>query len=100
MNGINNALGNPKGIVQHLRHRCQAIGGAGSIRNNLMFGQETIIVNTEDDRVINVIGSGYGQYNALGTCREMGLELFSVPENSSGFDDDIDGQFSPRERQR
>ena len=65
-----------------------------------MFGQETIIVNTEDDRVINVIGSGYGQYNALGTCREMGLELFSVPENSSGLDDDIDGQLSPRERQR
>ncbi len=83
------------GIVQHLRHRRQAIGRAGSVGDDRVFLRQRLVVHAEHDGAIRAIARGRDE-NALGARRQMGRGLFLRCEDARAFQRDVHAQFLVR----
>lgn len=84
VNGGHQTLNDTKLVVNDLGKRGQAVGGAGSVRDDLVFGLVGIQVDTADEH--GSIGRRSRDDDLLGTADQVSLSLLNGGEDTSGFD--------------
>ena len=86
----------PEAVVQDLRHRRQAVRGAGGVADHVvMRGVVSLPVHAEDDRDVLVLGRRRDDHLLRPTPIDMGFRLRGVGEESRRFDHDVDPQVPP-----
>ena len=86
----------PDGVVQHLGHRRQAVGGAGGVRDHEVLGGQLVVVDAVDHGEVGAVG-GRRDDHALGAGIEMGLGLVLRGEDAGAFERDVDAEFAVRQ---
>ena len=95
MNRCHKTAFNTEILQQHLGKRSQAVGGAGSVRDDMMFGLIVFFfVNTHYDGDIFIF-AGSGDDNFLGAIINMGLSFFGILELTGAFQHNIRTIFAP-----
>ena len=78
------------GEEKDLDERCQAVGGARSVRHDVCVGVKVTIVDSDDvSWDVRALGWG-GDEDLLGTSLDVLACTFPVQEDSSSLDDQID----------
>ncbi len=86
---------NAPGVVEHFDQRRKAVGGAGSIRYDVMFrGVVEIVVDADADRNVRV-GSGCGDEHFFCTSGKVSGGFVAVGEETSRFEDNVHAEFGP-----
>ena len=83
-------------IVQGLRHRRQAVGGAAGTGNDAVFRRQCLVVDVVYDGR-KVVPCRCGNQNFLRTRIQMGLGLRLAGEESGAFQHHINSQIPPRQ---
>ena len=83
-------------LVQHLRHRREAVGGAGGIGDDVMPLGELLVVDAEHDGEVGA-GARRRDEHALGACGQVLGSAFAVGEAAGAFHDDVDAEIAPGE---
>ena len=96
VDGGHQAVFNAELTVQDLRHRCQAVGGAGSIGNNVMGLAQNVVVDTVDHCRIGIF-AGSGDNHLARASSNMCLSLAAFSEQTCAFKHHIDVQCRPRQ---
>ena len=83
------------GVVEHLGHRCEAVGGAGGVGDDVVRGRVvSVVVDAEHDGQVFVLGRG-GDDDLGGTVVQVSAGPVGVGEDAGGFDDDFDAVVAP-----
>src|SRR5699024_11363082 len=81
--------------IEHLCHWSEAVGGAGSVRHDVVVSRVIVgVVHTYNECGIFVL-TWSGDDDLLGAGVDMCLCLFSISEDTGRFDHDIGTEFSP-----
>ena len=88
------ALADTAKVVQHLRDRRQAVGGAGGVRNDLVIRRKLVVVHAIDDGEVRTFRRRRYQH-LLRAGGEMRGGLVLVGENAGTFHHDVDAERSP-----
>ena len=84
------SLLNAPAVVENLRSRCQAVGGTGSVGDDVVgVGIVEFVVAAHDD-VKDTVFDGSGDDDFFGAGVEVGLEALGIAEGAGAFEDDID----------
>ena len=83
-------------LVEHIRHRGEAVRRAGRVRDDRMARVQLVVVDTVDQRQIGA-GSWRGDQHALGARFQMFRGAFLICEDAGAFHRDIDVEFLPRQ---
>ncbi len=81
-------------LVQHLRHRGEAIGGAGGIGDDVVLLGELVVVDAEHHGEVGA-GARRGDQHALGAGGQVLRRALAVGEAAGAFHDDIDAEVAP-----
>ena len=84
-------------IMQHLRHRRQAIGGARSIRNHRMRSLQYAVIHAIDHRGIDILGSRRRDDHLLRACGDVRAGLFLAAEQPGALHHQIHTELFPRQ---
>src|SRR6185437_4492905 len=91
------AAGDAEGIVEDLDDRCEAVGGAGGIGDDVVLRRVVLVViDAEDDGDVLVAGRGRDDHLFDGRA-EVGLGLGGVGEEAGRFDNDLGAYAGPVE---
>ena len=96
MNGGHQAIGDTPVVVQDLGNGGQAVGGAGSVGDELHVGGVLIQVDTADEHGSVILG-GSGHDDLLGAGVQMALALLLGQEQAGGLHNILSTQLSPRQ---
>ncbi len=77
------------GVVQHVHHGCEAVGGARGVRDDEMILGELVVVDAVDDRQVRAVG-GSRHEHALGAGVEVQLRLVLRCEDAGALERDVD----------
>jgi hypothetical protein len=89
---------NAEGLMQHLGHGSQTIGGAGRIRDHMVLGRVVhAVVHTEHDCQVLILGWSRDDY-LLHAVPLVGNGLGGVGEEARAFHNDVNILASPRDR--
>ena len=94
MHGGHKALDDAEVVVDDLGQRSQAVGGAGSVGNELHIGGVLVEVNAADKHR-GVVLCGAGHDDDLGAGIDVCLSLFLGQINASALQDILDAQLAP-----
>ena len=84
-----------EGFHQHFGDRREAVGGAGGVGNDLMsFQIENVVVDTQHDRNIRVLGRRRNDH-VLRTSRNVFPRPFPIGKAAGRFDDDVNVKILP-----
>ncbi len=83
MNGSHQTLNDAELVVQNLGDGSETVGGAGSVRNELLAGV-CVLVDTNYEHGSSVLG-GSRHNNILGTCLDVSLSLLLSQEQTCGL---------------
>ena len=84
-------------LEQHVNQRREAVGSAGRVGNDEMFGRIVfVVVDAHDDGDVFVL-AWRGDDDALGTCGDVALGLLGVDEQTGGFNDEVNPELFPGE---
>src|SRR4029450_3753309 len=87
----------PDRLVQRLRHRRQAVRGAGRVGDDVVLGRVVgVVVNTHDDGDVLVLRRRRDD-DLPGAVVEVHLGLVGVGEEAGRLDDDVRAQVTPGE---
>jgi hypothetical protein len=94
------AVLDPPALVEHLRHRRDAVGRARGVRDDRMLGGVIVtVVDAEHEGHVRV-GGGSRDDHLLRACVEMLLRRRPVGEEPGRLDHDVDAEVGPRKRRR
>ena len=99
MNGGHDAGHDRILVVQSLRHGREAVGGAGSSRDDLVFRGQGVVVDVVDDG-LQVIASGGRDDDLLRASRDVRHGLFLGAVEAGALQHDIHAQLAPRSIRR
>ena len=68
----------PNGVVQHIGHRREAVGGARGVGDDQVVLGQLVVVDAVDDGQVGAVGRGRDQH-ALGAGLEVGRGLVLAP---------------------
>ena len=86
-----------EGVVQDVNDRCEAVGGAGGVGDDVVFGGVVFgVVDAQDEGDV-LVGGGSGDNDLFNRFAEVGLGLGGVGEETSGFNDDLRAYGGPVE---
>ena len=94
--GGHEALLLAKVLVHDLHHRCQAIGGAGSVGDDGVLGRQLVVVHAQNDGFYAAFGRGRQRY-FFGSCFQVLAQAFGIGEEAGGFNDYVNAQLAPRQ---
>ena len=97
VDGGHQALGHANGVVQCLGHRCQAVGGAGSVGHHGHGAGQHIVVHAVHDGGVNVVAARGGNQHLLGTGIQVNLAFFLAGEGTGTFQYQVYIQGFPRQ---
>ncbi len=83
-------------VVEHLRDRREAVGGARRVGYDLVVLRELVVVHAVDDREIDAV-RGSGDEHALGAGGQMQRCLVLRREDAGAFERDVDAEILPRQ---
>ena len=84
-----------EGIVEHLHHGCEAVGGARCVRHHVVRRRvEFTVVHADHERGVGARRWG-GHDRATGTGREMSRCVVSGGERAGRLDDQVDTELCP-----
>ena len=95
VHGGHQALYNGEVVVDHLGHRRQAVGGAGSVGHHLHVGLVGVQVHATDEHG-RVSGRG-GDDHLLGAALEVSARLLDGGEHAGRLDDVLSARLRPRD---
>src|SRR5699024_2541650 len=97
VDGGHQALFDAELLVQNLGHRCQAVGGAGCRRDDVVVGRIVgVRVDAVDKGRVHILAWS-GDNNLLCTGFDVCLRCFTIGKTTGGFNDDIYVIVSPLE---
>ena len=96
VNGGHDARLDLEGIVEGLRHRGEAVGGAASGGDDLVFFGQGLFVNGEDDG-LEVFAGRSGDDNFLGARFDVSHGFFLGAVEAGAFENDVDAELAPGE---
>jgi hypothetical protein len=100
VDGGHEATLDAEGVVEDLRHRGEAVRGAGRVRDDVVRGGVVVgVVDTHDEGRVLVLRRG-GDDDLLGAGVDVRLGLGRVGEEAGRLDDDVGAQLGPREVRR
>ena len=94
MNGGHDAGNDGVGLVQSVSHRSQAVGGAGSSRDDLIVSGQGLLVNGVDDG-LQVIAGRSRDNDLLGASSDVSHGLLLAGVEAGALQNDIDAQLAP-----
>ena len=83
-------------VVQGLRHRGQAVGGAGSRGDDLVLSGQLVLVDGEHDGR-QIVARRSGDDDLLGAGVDVGLRLRLAGVEAGALEHDVDIQLAPRQ---
>src|SRR5699024_424306 len=84
-------------LVQDLRHRGEAVGGAGRVGDDVVLLRVVVgVVHADDEGGVLVLRRG-GDDDLLGATVDVGLGGLGVGEDAGGLDDDDDADLDQRQ---
>ena len=87
---------NTEFVQQHFGERSQAVGGAGSVGNDVVFCRIIFVfVNTHNDGNIFAFCRS-GDDNLFNSVMQVSSSLFAFSETTGGFYNDFSTSFAPR----
>ena len=90
----------PERVVQHLRHRPDAVRGAGGVRHDVVAVPVVgVVIHAEDERHVRVGRRGRDD-DLLRARFQMELGLLTLREQAGGLEDDLHTQVLPRQARR
>ncbi len=96
VDGRHHGVFDAEAFVEDFGHRCEAVGGARGVGDQLVFGFEVVIVDTEDDGGVDRIFGGDGEQDFGGTGFEVFFEFGAAAEDARRFDDKVQVERFPR----
>ena len=82
---------------EDVNHGCEAVGGAGSVGDDVVSGGVIfLVVDAHDDGDVLFFAWG-GDDDFLGAGVDVTLGFAALSEETGGFDDNVDAEFLPRE---
>src|ERR1035437_2057635 len=92
---VHHALFDPERIVEDLRERRQAVGGAAGVADDhVLRGVVHALVDAEDDGDVLALGRGADE-DLLGAGSDVGAGLVGLGEAARRLDDDVDAEILP-----
>ncbi len=96
MNGRHQAGFDSEAVVEDLRHRGQAVRGAGGIADDVVLPWiVSFAVDAKHDRDVFVLGRRRDDDLLGASLVDVDLRLVGVGEEARRFDDDVDPQVLP-----
>ena len=94
MHGGHDAALDRISVIQSLRHRSQAVGGAGSGADDLIVSGQGVLVYAVHDG-LQIVASGSGDNNLLGAGIDVSHCLVLLGVEAGALQHDINAQFAP-----
>ena len=94
VNGCHESLIDPAGGMQRARHRCEAVGGAGRIRDDFHPGFEAVVVDPKNDCCVGAFRRSRDEDSA-GAGLDMALRIICRGENAGAFHDEVNAPVAP-----
>ena len=94
VDGGHQAIGDAPLVIEDLGDGRQAVGGAGSVGDEVHVGGVFILVDAHDEHGGVVLGGG-GHDDLLGAGLQMGLALLLGQEQAGGLNDVLGAQLAP-----
>jgi len=95
MNSGHDAGNDGVGLVQGISHGSQAVGGAGSSRDDLILSGQGLLVDGEDDG-LQVVACGSRNNDLLCASLNVSHALLLAGVEAGALQNDINVQFAPR----
>jgi len=95
VNGGHKTIGDAEVVMNYLSKRSKAVGGAGSVGNNVHIGGILVLVDTHDEH--RSISGRSGDNYLLGTCGEVSRSLIGGGENAGGLNNVLSAALCPRD---
>ena len=90
----------PNDVVQHLRERRDAVGGARRVRNDVVLRRVVVaVVDAEHDGHVRV-GGRRGDDDLARARGQVLRGVFALGEPAGRFEDDVDADILPRQQRR
>jgi hypothetical protein len=83
------------GVVQRLDQRGQAVGGAGSVRDDGVGRLQHVLVDAEDDGGVDILAARCRDDDLLGAALQVGRSLFLGGEEAGALQHDVHAQLAP-----
>ena len=97
MDGVDDALADAEGVVQHAGERGEAVGGAACVGDQAVFGAQAVVVDAEDDGVVDGVARRHRQQHPLGPSIKVLRNLLALAEDARGLHHRIHFEFAPRQ---
>ena len=81
-------------VVQYLRHRRQAVGGAGGVGHQPVFGLQHVVVDAVHHRHVRRVGGGADQHLRAGG--QVVLAVLAAGVSPRALEHDVDAERAPR----
>ena len=95
MNSGHDAGNDGVGLVQGVSHGCQAVGGAGSSRDDLILSGQGLLVDGEDDG-LQVVACGSRDNDLLCASLDVSHALLLAGVEAGALQNDVNVQLAPR----
>ena len=96
MNGGHDAGDDGIGLVQGVGHGGQAVGGAGSSGDDLIFSGQGLLVDGVDDG-LQVVAGGSRDNDLAGASLDVSLSLSLAGVEAGALENDVDVEVAPRQ---
>ena len=90
VDGRDHAMFDAEPFVDDLDHRCQAVGGAAGVRDDLVAGLQRLLVHPHDDHGVDLVLRRDGQEDLLGAGLEVLGARLAGGEDPGGLHDEVD----------
>jgi hypothetical protein len=95
MDGGHQTFSDSEVLVKNFGDGGKAVGGAGGVRNDVLFGVVVPVVNSVHVGGAGLVLRGGGEDDLLRTTLQMHSALFDLQEGTGAFTDDIDASVTP-----
>ncbi|MPN23907.1 hypothetical protein SDC9_171300 [bioreactor metagenome] len=94
MDGGHQAFDHAEVVIQNLGDRGEAVGGAGSVGDDVHLLGEALVVDAHHEHRSSILARS-GHHNLLGAGLKMGFGLVGGKEQTGGFDHIVGADFAP-----
>ena len=95
VDGGHETLDNAEFLIEDLGNRSQAVGGAGSVGDNVLGTIVYFVVNAHNDGGIFVLGRS-GNDDLLGASFNVATSLVGIGKDTGGFNNNVYAKLTPR----
>lgn len=99
MDGGHQAVLDAQLAMQHLGHRCQAVGGAGGVRDDPMGGAQHLVVDAVDHGGFDILAGRRDQHLA-GAGLQVGSGFVAAGEEPRALEHDVHAEALPGQFRR